>query len=192
MVEELFLDSGMLEAAWQQASLKIASGGLGLRSAARHSSAAYVASVSSTAASCQQLDANYRVDLAHAVQVFNACVPAGRALPPCPQPVRQQALSAALDEAASAALLANAADESAHAHLRLLQQPGAGSWLLARPIEAQPHIFRVLLRLLPLRATAPCAMASWTGLATTRGSAHATISTQLLSVQSRASILCPW
>ena len=69
------------QAAWQQASLKIASGGLGLRSAARHSSAAYVASVSSTAASCQQLDANYRVDLAHAVQVFNACVPAGRALP---------------------------------------------------------------------------------------------------------------
>ena len=68
------------------------------------------------------------------------------------QPCTQQHLSACLDKARLSSLLDAASCESARAHLRLLQQAGAGSWLHARPCEAlglhiEPHLFRVLLRL---------------------------------------------
>ena len=48
------------------------------------------------------------------------------ALPPASAPVRQQRLSAALDEAERDAWLSAADGEARRAHLRLLQEPGAG------------------------------------------------------------------
>ena len=76
-------------------------------------------------------------------------------------PVRQQRLSTALDEAERDALLSEADGEARRAHLRVLQEPGAGAWLSARPAEAlglwlEPHSFRTLLRLrlrLPVATT---------------------------------------
>ena len=74
--------------AWQQATLEVGMGGLGLRSAARHASAAYIASVSSGMDSCQVLDANYQADIAEPVAQFNARAVSSAALPPSQPPGR--------------------------------------------------------------------------------------------------------
>jgi hypothetical protein len=47
------------ERGWKQAQLSIAEGGLGLRNPGRHAGAAYVASVRSTKAKCEEADPNY-------------------------------------------------------------------------------------------------------------------------------------
>ena len=87
-----------------QATLSTACGGLGLRSAARHSCAAYLASVLATGPRSRKLDAAYS-DHCHftetALASFNtACQPADRLLPPAQTNLRQQQLSSALDQAA--------------------------------------------------------------------------------------------
>ena len=148
----LSLDS----AAWTQAGLSVRQGGLGLRSAARHAVAGYLASVAATAPRCRELDEHYRddwADTAQAVAGFNAAVDAAARVPtPAPTDLRQRTLSKALDEATRAQLSATASGEAARAHLQLVRQPGAGAWLTACPSEAlglhiEPHQFRVLLRL---------------------------------------------
>ena len=138
--------------AWQQATLRVAAGGLGLRSAAKHAPAAYIASASSCSEACAALSHQYVLDLAHPAAQYNATVAPDAALPPQPVPVRQQELSSAIDAAERQALIASSAGEADRAHLQLLQQPGAGAWLLARPAEAlglalEPAFFRVLLHL---------------------------------------------
>ena len=139
-------------AAWEQACLGVALGGLGLRSAAHHAPAAFLASASATATHCQGLDPQYVLAwpvLTDATSRYNLAVPAHDQFS---QPCTQQHLSACLDKARLSSLLDAASCESARAHLRLLQQARAGSWLHARPCEAlglhiEPHLFRVLLRL---------------------------------------------
>ena len=119
-----------------QATLSTACGGLGLRSAARHSCAAYLASLLATGPRSRELDAAYS-DHCHftepALASFNtACQPADRLLPPAQTNLPQRQLSSALDQAAIVELTASAPGREAfRAHLALLQQPGAGSWLAA-------------------------------------------------------------
>ena len=137
---------------WRQATLKVGAGGLGLRSAKLHAPAAFIASVTCSVSLCRALDANYQEELSQSVSQFNSSVAPSEALPATPAPVKQQQLSAALDAATLTALVAEADCEADRAHLRLLQQPGAGSWLLARPAEVlglalDSQIFRTLLRL---------------------------------------------
>jgi hypothetical protein len=47
------------ERGWKQAQINIAEGGMGLRNPGRHAGAAYVASVRSTRAKCEEADPNY-------------------------------------------------------------------------------------------------------------------------------------
>ena len=66
--------------------------------------------------------------------------------------LRQQDLSAAIDKAQLAQLTVSAPDESTRAHLQLVQQPGAGAWLFARPskvlgLHLDAAFFRVALRM---------------------------------------------
>ena len=66
--------------------------------------------------------------------------------------LRQQDLSAAIDKVQLAQLTVSAPDESTRAHLQLVQQPGAGAWLFARPskvlgLHLDAAFFRVALRM---------------------------------------------
>ncbi|CAL1143640.1 unnamed protein product [Cladocopium goreaui] len=123
---------------WQQATLGVKHGGLGLRQCAVHATAAYLASVASTQEACRGLDGRYNPDWptsSATAATYNAVVlEADRFRGD--QAHRQQALSAALDKAQLAQLLVTAEDASGRAHLQLLQQPAAGAWLLARPSPA--------------------------------------------------------
>ena len=139
---------------WQQATLGVKHGGLGLRQCAVHATAAYLASVATTQEACRGLDGRYNPDWpisSATAATYNAVVlEADRFRGD--QAHRQQALSAALDKAQLAQLLVTAEDASGRAHLQLLQQPAAGAWLLARPspalgLDLDPAFFRVLLRL---------------------------------------------
>ena len=139
---------------WQQATLGVKHGGLGLRQCAVHATAAYLASVATTQEACRGLDGRYNPDWptsSATAATYNAVVlEADRFRGD--QAHRQQALSAALDKAQLAQLLVTAEDASGRAHLQLLQQPAAGAWLLARPspalgLDLDSAFFRVLLRL---------------------------------------------
>ena len=155
----------LTDRAWQQATLSIRNGGLGLRQAALHSPAAYLASVGFSTAWCQELDARYATDwptTTASVERFNAAVlAADRITAATVRPPRQQDLSACLDKAQLAQLSVSASGEAERAHLQLLQQPGAGAWLSACPSEAlglhlEAPFFRVLLRMrlrLPVAST---------------------------------------
>ena len=154
-------------AAWEQAGLSVRRGGLGLRSAARHCFAAYLASLSAAAGRCQELDPDFQptwASFGQAFDAYNACLePADRLPSPAPPNLRQQSLSLALDKASLARLTATASGEAARAHLQLLQQPGAGAWLNACPSEAlglhvETQQFCLLLR---LRLRLPVASQDW-------------------------------
>ena len=139
---------------WHQATLGLKQGGLGLRQCTVHAPAAYLASVAATHEACRSLDGRYTPDWPSSVQAaaaFDAAVLASDRFHGVHQP-RQQTLSAALDKAQLAQLQVSAEGESERAHLQLLQQPGAGAWLLARPSQAlglhlDAAFFRVLLRM---------------------------------------------
>ena len=80
-------------AAWEQACLGVALGGLGLRSAAHHAPAAFLASASATATHCQGLDPQYVLAwpvLTDATSRYNLAVPAHDQFS---QPCTQQHLS---------------------------------------------------------------------------------------------------
>ena len=74
-------------AQWQQASLGLAHGGLGLRSTSQHAAAAFLASWASTLTSAAELDATFSLDEAKAcpdvlaaLAAFNAQLPASQAI----------------------------------------------------------------------------------------------------------------
>ena len=74
-------------AQWQQASLGLAHGGLGLRSTSQHAAAAFLASWASTLTSAAELDATFSLDEAKAcpdvlaaLAAFNAQLPACQAI----------------------------------------------------------------------------------------------------------------
>ena len=127
----------------------------------RHAPAAYIASIAASTALCKRLDANDREELTRPINQLNAAVEAAQALPSNPRMIRQQQLSTVLDDMEGTALTSEATDEASWAHLRRLQQPGAGCCLLALAAEAlgldiAPQLLRILLRLrlrLPVAAT---------------------------------------
>ena len=129
--------------AWLQASLSTSSGGLGLRHSARHGPAAYAISLFHTQLLCNALDPHYQSNHSDAFQSATQDVlPADRLPTPLPPTLRQQQLSQALDKATVEHLARPAPGREAfRAHLKLLQQPGAGAWLHAPPSEALgPHV----------------------------------------------------
>ena len=139
---------------WHQATLGLKQGGLGLRQCTVHAPAAYLASVAATHEAYRSLDGRYLPDWPSSVQVaaaFDVAVLASDRFHGVHQ-LRQQTLSAALDKVQLVQLQVSAEGESERAHLQLLQQPGAGAWLLARPSKAlglhlDAAFFRVLLRM---------------------------------------------
>ncbi|CAL1165219.1 unnamed protein product, partial [Cladocopium goreaui] len=137
-----------------QASLSTRSGGLGLRSVARHSVAGYAASLLATAPLCKEIDGNYDADQGAALHQVNLALPPADHFPvPAPHPPRQQGLSRALDRVVIAQLAAPGPGREAYrAHFQLLQQEGAGAWLHAFPNDALglhvvTPLFRTMVRL---------------------------------------------
>ena len=147
----------LTQPAWQQACLSTAAGGLGLRSAQRHSPAAYLASLAATEQLCLSLDPAYSsasLGGAAARDAYNLEVsPADRLPDVVPPQTRQRELSQALDRAVLARLAAPGPGlEAFRAHLQLLQQHGAGAWLHAPPSEAlglhvAPALFKIMVQL---------------------------------------------
>ena len=140
--------------AWMQASLSTRSGGLGLRSVARHSVAGYAASLLATAPLCKEIDGNYDADQGAALHQVNLALPPADHFPvPAPHPPRQQELSRALDRVVIAQLAAPGPGREAYrAPFQLLQQEGAGAWLHAFPNDALglhvvTPLFRTMVRL---------------------------------------------
>ncbi|CAK8995425.1 132 kDa protein [Durusdinium trenchii] len=140
---------------WLQASLAIKAGGLGLRSTALHAPAAYIASITHLAASCTELDPTYRVvppPVHQALTSYNQVVLPEDQIHSLAPSYQQRDLSATVDKAQQAHLIAATTGEAAKGHLQLVQQPGAGAWLTALPadnlgLHINTHLFRVLLRL---------------------------------------------
>eukprot|EP00662_Eupelagonemidae_sp_cell21_P057710 gene57710-biopygen66769 len=144
---------------WRQATLGIRNAGLGLRDAARHAPAAYVASRCACAEQCRDVDPAHTWDsdtagshVARAVSVLNAeFLESDRIPSPVPLTMRQQRLSLALDRAVLKELQGPAASLSQRAHLQLELAEGAGAWLNAMPssvlgTHVHAQLFRIMLR----------------------------------------------
>ena len=119
--------------AWQQASLSLSHGGLGLRSARVHASAAYIASVSFASVS-DGWDGSQSMGWKEAVTDYNTRVDLSSQLPltPFSSPWGQHALSLSIENLALNQLLSlsSAWDQ---ARLRGVGLSGASSWLAATP-----------------------------------------------------------
>eukprot|EP00660_Eupelagonema_oceanica_P019390 gene19390-biopygen10461 len=167
--------SGLFPSAWnwRLATLATRLGGLGLRSAARHAPAAYVASRSQCHAGCREIDPCHIWEVtssdssaARAVKLLNAEFSEGDRIPDPMPSLKQQCLSMALDKVTLNSLQDPATTEPAgRAHIQLLLQPGAGAWLHAMPSPAigaaiAPQMFTAALarrlRLPTYAASYPC------------------------------------
>lgn len=146
--------------AWQQACLCTRHGGLGLRSIAAHSAAAFVASASATVELCRRVDSRFQDPFAIQGSTASAALEdinprlavEDRVAFPVQHPLRQQALSLALERREVQHLLDGAGCLARRAHLQLLQQPGAGAWLHVPPADAlgtriDRHLYRTMLQL---------------------------------------------
>ena len=116
--------------AWQQAQLNLSHGGLGLRSASHHSSAAYIASFCASGFGDAQ-----NPHLSHAVDFFNTLVSPSEVISVeaiTASPIHQRVLSKKLEDHQFSMLLetSSPADKA-----RLLSEsaPHAASWLLVTP-----------------------------------------------------------
>ena len=126
------------------ATLSTKSGGLGLRSAAQHSCAAFLASHSSCHELCKELDPNHTQDsssptsaVTAARTAYNAKVPATEQLTSPPTTaLSQQELSAALDSHTLTEQQEHRSDDKRRAHLNLTSASGAGQWLHVQPSKA--------------------------------------------------------
>ena len=147
---------------WTQATLSTASGGLGLRSLAKHCHAAFLASRRSCFELCQQLDPAHTLQSGDgtdpaperlALDAYNESVNDDARVPSnSPEKLSQKALSAATDERTLAELSQpGAVSMSRRAHLSLITASGAGLFLQATPCkEAQlnnePALFVAMLQ----------------------------------------------
>jgi hypothetical protein len=133
--------------AWMQASLSTRSGGLGLRSVARHSVAGYAASLLATAPLCKEIDGNYDADQGAALHQVNLALPPADHFPvPAPHPPRQQELSRALDRV----VIAQLATTSSTPNSGTAAKPGRPRATRAGPAGAARGCFSC-----SLAATAP-------------------------------------
>ena len=121
---------------WSQACLSIKHGGLGLRSAARHSEAAYLASTCSARDLCHRLSDSFQLRASEPVSLFGSSLASYNQKLPSESRVeadavsskRQQALSEALDQAAFK-LRFDSLDLADQATITSGCQPGArGFW----------------------------------------------------------------
>ena len=169
---EALAEAELPDEAWAQAQLGIVHGGLGLRDAGRHAPAAYVASVWSCQSLCSRIDPDFGLlnDGGHfsgvLAELKAKCLEAAN-LNLQEGVVKQKQLSALLDGALKAELVAGARREGARlAHLALVALPGAGAWLTAPPADdgrdIEPALFRLglkrrlRLRVAPADTCCPC------------------------------------
>ena len=123
---------------WDQASLPLSLGGLGLRSAAKHGAAAYLASVGDSELLVQDIRgqrgaeevggeralASLNLQLGEVLSIQEA------------RGLRQKALSGLIDCEAASRLLEAAAGTRDRARLNCVSRAGAGDWLSALPSKA--------------------------------------------------------
>jgi hypothetical protein len=147
---------------WAQATLSTDSGGLGLRSLAQHSHAAFLASRSNCVDLCKQLDEAHVLVFsdgyfpAHerlATDAYNTNVNGNRQLPSGGlSKLSQKELSEAIDERMSARLSApETTSQARRAHLKLVSASGAGLFLHAVPskearLDNEPALYRVMIQ----------------------------------------------
>ena len=173
---EVILGEKIDARSWELATLSIRHGGIGLRSAARHGVAAYLASFAACADTAREIDPAFdHADLAGysgidaAKAMFDDAVAPDERLGAGSIPTSQRRLSEALDNRTRALLRAAEGDASHWStHLGLVAVPGAGAWLTALPDEVggddewEPELFRIaLLRRLRMKvaqsdADCPC------------------------------------
>jgi len=147
---------------WAQATLGTDSGGLGLRSLAKHSNAAFLASRSACLDLCKDLDPAHvfesqdRTGLSPeraAFDAYNSSVNDDKRLPSVASGrLSQKELSKAVDQRAFGQLsCASSASQSRRAHLSLVSASGAGLYLQAVPskeakLDNEPALFIAMLR----------------------------------------------
>ena len=146
---------------WTQASLGTEEGGLGLRSLARHSQAAFLASRTGCFDFCKSLDEAHTFESPAgagpapervALDAYNGSVnDDDRLQPGDPASLSQKRLSKAIDKRTKASL-EESLDQSRRAHLSLVSASGAGLYLHASPSKAahlhnEPSLFVGMLSL---------------------------------------------
>jgi len=128
---------------WSQATLSLKRGGMGLRSAALHASAAYLASRAATWELCQTMDPAFRWEegmhgdaISAAKATYNGLVAGPNQLaagPPSSEAAGQQKLMSDMLEGNLFEQLLSQAPPAQQARLRAVAAPHAGSWLQALP-----------------------------------------------------------
>jgi len=147
---------------WSQAALPTNSGGLGLRSAAEHSSAAFLSSRTSCFQLCRELDPNHVFQSSDgvtppperiALNTYNNQVNDNdRVTPELTGKLSQKTLSAAIDKRQAQTITSqDTVPLARRAHLKLIGAPGAGLWLQAVPSKAasldnDPCLYVTMLR----------------------------------------------
>jgi len=150
---ESFLCCSLDSSEWSLATLTTKLGGLGLRSTATHSPAAFFASQSVCHNLCSKVDHHYTFDAtsehSHTTAARVACVPFltteqanGEEVP------KQRDISKAIDAASLAQLRASKQEDLLYqSHLNLTTTSGAGAWLHAMPSKAlHTHVHPVHYR----------------------------------------------
>ncbi len=141
---ESTLGSAIDDESWRQAQLSTSSGGLGLRSADAHATAAFLASSTCSAELCQKIDPGFTWNesgLGTVARQYNASVPATKWVAVDQQPsegeggLKQSDLSEALEDAQFASLKAQGSTED-KARLEAAAAAHAGAWLNAPATRA--------------------------------------------------------
>jgi len=139
---EVILNIQLSESAWLQASLPVAVGGIGVRTASQIALPAFLSSVAGSADLCRQIlpsrlqtvtgtqDASYTT----ALECWKTRTSA--AVPDPPFDTRQKAWDLPLVDVASQFLLSTAPNQAAVARLTAVTAPHAGAFLHAVPISA--------------------------------------------------------
>eukprot|EP00731_Ephydatia_muelleri_P010847 Em0005g1433a len=133
--------------AWQQAELSLSRGGLGICSLSRHSSAAYIASLSSSGAVPLSQE-----HLIHAVELFNSLVPSSDAVSMeevLTSRIHQKVLSNKIDNHLFNILYGQSSTTD-RARLLSVSSPHAAAWVSVIPLEGlglhlKPSEFQVAI-----------------------------------------------
>ena len=151
--------SQLTDDSWRIASLGVANGGLGIRSAAEHAPAAYISSLGQTQALCTLVWPafdEYDLDgglLRSEVEssLSSAFLPSAGIYASSVSP-SQKSLSAKIEAKVCHHLLdTQVNDRHRVAHLSLNRLPGAGAWLFALPDSLESHIPSPLFKVSILR-----------------------------------------
>jgi len=151
---EGILGDDMPELSWQQAQLGIVHGGLGLRGAAQHASAAFVSSVLASRELCQAIDADFEPDDASGGLGLQAAKDHLRSTildavaVDLEAVTSQKYLSKLVDAAAKDSLRQGQRNDAFfRAHLSLCSLPTAGAWLTAPPADDDRQMDSALFQL---------------------------------------------